>query len=118
MAATADGKTSTLPHWRASPSAVGVFEVMECPWYNSVSGIVRSGPFTSVNPNRKVPHGQALRDLRQRAAIRTPRESREESRQPPVHAEPADGARDGGRPAGSGAHLHALPSLLLGVGEH
>src|SRR6266850_5825100 len=35
MAATAEGKTSTRPHCREVPSAVGVFEAMRGKWYNS-----------------------------------------------------------------------------------
>src|SRR4029077_15023674 len=66
-------------------------------------------------PNRKVAHGQAMRDMRQRAAVRTPRQSRQEPGQPEVHAQPADGPCDGGGTVGSGARLHAMPSHLLGV---
>src|SRR5579859_2319404 len=36
MAATADGKTSTRPHCREVPRAVGVFEAMRGKWYNSL----------------------------------------------------------------------------------
>src|SRR6266851_9747280 len=78
----------------------------------------RAGLFVSVvwTPNRKVPHGQALRDLRQGAAIRTPRQSRQEPGEPEVHAQPADGSRDGGRKEHARPRLHALPADLRGVG--
>src|SRR5665213_1866544 len=121
MAATAEGNTSTRPHCRAWPSAVGVFEPMESPWYNSVALSGTATPArisSSVNSNRKVAHGQALRDLRQRAAIRTPRQSRQEPGQPEVPAQPPDGPRDGGRPPCAGADVHPLSSHLLGLGEH
>src|SRR5216684_7756434 len=118
MAPTAEGKTSIRPHWRDWVRAVLVLEAMESPWYNSDHPRRSRGllVFTVWTPNRKVPHGQALRDLRQRAAIRTPRQSRQEPGQPEVHAQPADGPRDGGRQEHARACLHALPADLRGVG--
>src|SRR5450759_2636003 len=68
--------------------------------------------FFVCTPNRKVPHGQTLRDLRQRAAIRTPRQSRQEPGQPEVPAQPPDGPGDRGRQERAGADLHALPAYL------
>src|ERR1700694_5485902 len=114
MAPTAAEKTSILPHWRDWGRAVVVLEAMESPWYNSdhprrSPGLSRLVVWT---PNQKVPHGQALRDLRQRAAIRTSRKSRQEPGQPEVHAQPPDGPRDGGGQACAGADLHALLANL------
>src|ERR1700686_5098483 len=115
MAATAEGKTSIRPHCRAWTSGVLVFEAMKRPWYNSVRSPANSAAracCSAVIPNRKVPHGQALRDLRQGAAIRTPRQSRQEPGQPEVLAQPADGPRDGGRARHARASLHSLPAHL------
>src|ERR1700694_5735597 len=114
MAPTAAEKTSILPHWRDWGRAVVVLEAMESPWYNSdhprrSPGLSRLVVWT---PNQKVPHGQALRDLRQRAAIRTPRKSRQEPGQPEVHAQPADGSCDGGRQEHASPRLHAVPADL------
>src|SRR5258708_6560553 len=111
MAPTAEGKTSIRPHWRDWGRAVLVLEAMESPWYNSDHPRRSCGSFSSSFsglPNRKVPHGQALRHLRQRAAIRTPRQSRQEPGQPEVHAQPADGARDGGWKEHACPRLHAV----------
>src|SRR5450759_4468279 len=113
MAPTAEGNTSIRPHWRAWTRAVVVLEAMGSPWYNSAlpTREMTRESFSST-PNRKVPHGQALRDLRQGAAIRTPRQSRQEPGQPEVLAQPADGPRDGGWTARARANLHALPAHL------
>src|SRR4029077_8187579 len=118
MAPTAYGKTSIRPHWRAWMSAVVVLEAMESPWYNSDHPRRSRGLLVLVvqTPNRKVPHGQALRDLRQGAAIRTPRKSRQEPGQPEVHAQPADGPRDGGGQEHARARVHAVPADLRGLG--
>src|SRR5438046_9326506 len=66
MAATADGNTSTRPHWRACPRALEVFEAMDSPWYNSIalSGTERSGGALSSHP---IPIGRCL--MAKRCAI-------------------------------------------------
>src|SRR6267142_1658554 len=118
MAPTAEGNTSIRPHWRAWTRVVVVFEAMGKPMVQF--GSARSqgaSSFSSPTPNRKVPHGQALRDLRQRAAIRTSRQSRQEPGQPEVHAQPADGSRDGGGTHDAGARVHALPAHLHRLSE-
>src|SRR5258708_5739395 len=111
MAPTAEGKTSIRPHWRDWVRAVLGLEGLENPLYHSAHPPPSGGAFSSSLsglPNRKVPHGQALRDLRQRAAIRTPRQSRQEPGQPEVHAQPTDGARDGGWKEHACPRLHAV----------
>src|SRR5258708_39182744 len=114
MAPTAEGKTSIRPHWRDWVRAVVVLEAMESPWYNSDHPRMSRGCSRLLvwTPNRKVPHGQALRDLRKRAAIRTPRQSRQEPGQPEVHAHPSDGPRDRGRDERAGPRLHAMLAHL------
>src|SRR5207248_255360 len=69
------------------------------------------------NSSRKVTHGQAMRDLRQDAAVRTPRQPRQEPGQPEVPAQPADGPRDRVWEDLSRAGLHALPEDVLGLAE-
>src|SRR5258708_6374950 len=111
MAPTAEGKTSIRPHWRGWGGGVLVLEAMESPWDNLDHPRRSGGAFSSSLsglPHRKGPHGQALRDLRQRTAIRTPRQSRQEPGQPEVHAQPADGARDGGWKEHACPRLHAV----------
>src|SRR5579864_2113570 len=117
IAATADGKTSIRPHRRDWTRVVVVLVVLEATGrpmvqFTSADSPSRRHPLSS-DSNRKVPHGQALRDLRQGAAIRTPRQSRQEPGQPEVHAQPADGRRDGIRPDEAGAGVHPLPEDLL-----
>jgi hypothetical protein len=66
---------------------------------------------------RKDFHGQAMRNLRQDAAVRAPRQSRQEPGEPEVSAQPADGPRDGEGPHFSGSRLHAMLEDLLGLAE-
>src|SRR6266849_1419926 len=58
--------------------------------------------------------GKAVRDLRQDAAIRTSRQSRQEPGQPEVPTQPADGPRDGGRAHLPGEGVHPLLAHVLG----
>src|SRR5260370_18302128 len=112
MEGPADGNTSTGPHGGGVPGGVGVFEAMRGKWYNSVpDGALFAIPPANF-PNRKVRHGQALRDLRQGAAIRTPRQPRQEPGQPEVRAQPADGPRDRRGPLRAGSGVHPLPAHL------
>src|ERR1700694_5665656 len=117
MAPTADGKTSIRPHWRDWTRGGVVLEAIGTPMvqFGSVTPRNDAG-FRSDSPTSEMPHGQALRDLRQRAAIRTPRQPRQEPGQPEVHAQPPDGPGDSGGEARARAHLHPLPADLLRLG--
>src|SRR5690242_14280782 len=124
MAATADGKTSMRPHWRDWMSAeleVGVvLEAIRRPMvqFTSARKLPLPDRALAVNSSRKVPHGQAVRNLRQDAAVRTSRQSRQEPGQPEVPAQPADGPRDRQGPHLSGARLHTLLEDVLGLTDH
>src|SRR5437867_11442681 len=116
MAATAEGKTSIRPHCRDWMSAVVVFEAIR--WLMVQFGSARKRLFAGAclfDSSRKVTHGQAVRDLRQDAAVRTSRQPRQEPGQPEVSAQPPDGPRDGEGPDFSRARLHALPEDVLGL---
>src|SRR5260370_28628938 len=117
MAATADGNTSMRPHCRDWMSAVAVvgFEAIGRLMVQFGSARKRSFLVARLNSRQKVLHGQAMRDLRQDAAIRTSRQSRQEPGQPQVRTQPPDGApdREGADVPGQG--VHALPEDLFGL---
>src|SRR5229473_2070790 len=116
MAATADGNTSMRPHCRDWMSAVGVvLEAIERLMVQFGSARQRSFLVARLNSRRKVLHGQAMRDLRQDAAVRTSRQSRQEPGQPEVRTQPPDGPRDREGADVPGQGVHALPEDLLGL---
>src|SRR5207247_3339180 len=117
MAATAEGKTSIRPHCRDWIRAVVLLEAIRGLMVQFGSARKRRNVVARPNSSRKVTHGQAMRDLRQDAAVRTPRQPRQEPGEPEVPAQPADGARDRVWKDLPRAGLHALPEDVLGLAE-
>src|SRR5260370_14562685 len=95
MAATADGNTSMRPHCRDWMSAVAVvgFEAIGRLMVQFGSARKRSFLVARLNSRQNVLHGQAMRDLRQDAAIRTSPHSRHKPEQPQDRPQPPDRAR-------------------------
>src|SRR5262245_11821471 len=106
MAPTTAGKTSIRP--RAPAERRERFETV------SFSAACRSmdtayGTIPVRSPTGASNHGKEMRDLRQGTAVRTQREPLQGAHQPPLPAQPADGAGEAGRPDRAGSRLHSLP---------